>query len=341
VKKRGTGYGTGWQGANYHFGYPDHSTVEIELTDDLRYRVGVAAADLGQGIPETTRVIVGEALGGVPPERIDVIDPDTTATPSGGSTGASRQTTMTGNATLGAARKLRRVLQMAASELLDTPPGEVAIREGVLVGREGRSVTLREVVDECREMSLPLKASATFEGEPTEPLDEDGQGYGVNQFSYATYIAEVEVDTDTGEVTVLRLDAFVDAGRIVRRIGAEMQVEGGVAIGLGHTLTEEFKQREGWPETSSLTTYLIPTVYDVPLAIHSDFVDEPVPMGDLGVKGMAELTVVPVAPAVISAIYDAVGVTITDLPATPERVLKALHAKARREREEGGAAHDG
>jgi len=165
---------------------------------------------------------------------------------------------------------------------------------------------------------------AVFQAPLTEPLDDKGQGFGVNQFSYATYIAEVDVDTDTGEVNVLRISAFVDAGKIVRRIGAEMQVEGGIAMGLGHTLTEEFKQRQGWPETDGFTTYLIPTIQDVPLEITSDFVDEWAPMGELGAKGLAELVLVPVAPAITNAIYDAVGVRITELPATPERVLMAL-----------------
>lgn len=324
MKKRGIGFASGWQGANYHFGYPDISTVDLELTDDLRYRVGVAAADLGQGIPETTRTIVSEVLGGVPPEQIDFLDPDTAITPDGGATGASRQTDVTGNATLKASHKLARVLKMAASELLDTPPEEITIREGVLHGRNVTSVALATVVEECKRMGLSLSVRASYQAPPTEPLDDKGQGFGVNQFAYATYVVEVEVDTDTGEVQVLQVSTFIDAGKIVRRKGAEMQVEGGTVMGLGHALTEEFKQREGKPETDSLSTYLIPTVYDVPFEITSNFVDEWAPMGELGAKGMAELTLVPIAPAITNAIYDAVGVRLNQLPATPERVLIGL-----------------
>ncbi len=327
MKKRGIGFASAWQGLNYHFGHPDVSTVSLELTDDLRYRVGVAAADLGEGIPETLMVIISEALGGVPPEQIEFVDPDTAVTPDGGATGASRQTAITGNATLQAARQLAEVLKTAASEMLDTPPHEVFIRQGMLYGRNGAAVSLQEVVEECHRLGLSLAVTGRFVAPPTEPLDKWGQGYGVNDFSYATYIAEVEVDTETGEVEVLRLAAFVDAGKMVRRIGAEMQVEGGAAMALGFTLCEEFKQREGWPETDSFTTYLIPTVYDVPLEITAHFVDKWVPMGDLGAKGMAELVLVPVAPAVINAIYDAVRVRITQLPATPERVLTAIKAQ--------------
>ena len=324
MKKHGVGFASAWQGLNFHFGHPDISTVRLELTDDLRYRIGVAAADLGEGIPETLAVILSQELGGVPASQIEFIDPDTGVTPDGGATGASRQTALTGNATLKAAKQLALVLKKAASEILDSPPDEVTIKEGIFYGREGVTVSLAEVEQECRRIGLSLSVLGTFQAPPTESLDDKGQGFGVNQFSYATYIAEVDVDTDTGEVNVLRISAFVDAGKIVRRLGAEMQVEGGIAMGLGHTLTEEFKQRQGWPETDGFTTYLIPTIQDVPLEITSDFVDEWVPMGELGAKGLAELVLVPVAPAITNAIYNAVGVRITALPATPERVLMAL-----------------
>jgi len=328
MKRRGIGFGTGWQGSSYHFGYPDVSTVRLELTEDHRFRLGVAAADLGQGIPETLAVIVSEALGNVPPGWIDQVDPDTAATPDGGSTGASRQTSSTGNAALIAARNMVQLLKTIASEILDEPLEQITMQAGVPVGASGQPVTLAEIVEEARRIGQPLVVLGTFEAPPTEALDEHGQGYGVNQFSYATYIAEVEVDTDTGEVQVLQVSAFVDAGRIISRIGAEMQIEGGVVMGLGHTLTEDFKQQEGWPLTDSLTTYLIPTVCDAPSFIHTQFVEHAAPaFGELGAKGLAELALVPIAPAIISAVHDAIGITITELPATPERVLKALRAR--------------
>jgi CO/xanthine dehydrogenase Mo-binding subunit len=326
MKKHGIGYASAWQGLNYHFGHPDISTVRLELTDRLQYRIGVAAADLGEGIPETLAVILSQELGGVPPSQVEFLDPDTAVTPDGGATGASRQTALTGNATLQAARQLAYVLKKAASEILDCAPEEITIDQGMFYGSKGNCVTLTEVKQECQRIGLSLSTTGIFQAPSTEPLDDQGQGFGVNQFSYATYIAEVEVDTDTGEAAVLRVSAFIDAGKIIRRMGAEMQVEGGLVMGLGHTLTEEFKQRDGWPETDSLSTYLIPTIRDAPLDINIDFVEGLAPIGDLGAKGMAELVVVPVAPAIVNAIYDAVGVRITTLPATPERVLEALNS---------------
>lgn len=332
MKKRGVGFGSGWQGANYHFGHPDISTVQIELGDDLIFRVGVAAADLGQGIPETTSLIVSSTLGDIPLNQIIMLDPDTAVTPDGGATGASRQTTMTGNAALNAAKNMLNLLQNIASELLNTMPSDISFNKNIFSGNDGHTVSLSEVVAEAQKIGHSLIVTGTFRGLPTEALDERGQGFGVNQFSYATYIAEVEVDTETGQIDILNISTFIDAGKIIRKIGAEMQVEGGVVMGLGHTLTEEFKQKEGWPETGDFSTYLIPTIYDKPFRITSDFVDIPVDHGDLGVKGMAELVLVPVAPAIINAIYDAIGVYVTELPATPERILLALK-KANEEEE--------
>lgn len=324
MKKRGIGFASGWQGAGYHFGHPDTSTVDLELTIDLRLRVGVAAADLGQGIPETMRIIVSKAFGGFPAERIDFIDADTAVTPDGGATGASRQTFMTGNAVLLASRKLVYLLKSAAAEMLDVSPDDVTIHGDMLSAPSGVSASLAEVADECRKTGLSLAVTATHRGGPTEELDERGQGIAVSQFSYATYVAEVEVDTDTGEVQVMRVDTFFDAGSIVNKMGAEMQIEGGVVMGLGHTLMEEFKQKQGVPETDGLSTYLIPTISDTPLEITSSFVDKPIPTSELGAKGMSELTLPPIAPAITNAIFNAVGVRVTQLPATPERVLMGI-----------------
>jgi CO/xanthine dehydrogenase Mo-binding subunit len=331
MKKRGVGYASAWQGLNYHFGHPDISTVHLELTDELHYRLGVAAADLGEGIFETLAVILSQELGGVSQAQIEFVDPDTAVTPDGGATGASRQTALTGNATLQAARLLVYILKKAASEILDCPQEKISIQDGIFYGGDGNRASLSEVVQECKRIGLSLSVNGVFQAPMTESLDDRGQGFGVNQFSYATYAAEVEVDTDTGEVTVLRVSTFVDAGKIIRRMGAEMQVEGGVAMGLGHTLTEDFKLRQGWPETDSLTTYLIPTIRDVPYEISTDFVEGMAPLGDLGAKGLAELVLVPVAPAIANAIHDAVGVRITTLPATPERVLLALLEREKNE----------
>lgn len=328
MKKRGIGFASAWQGANYHFGYPDETNVHIEITNDVRCRISTSAADMGQGIPETLATIVSSELGDLPLEQIDFLDPDTNITPNGGATGASRLTSMVGNAVTQAAQSLVQMMKTVAAEFLDTAPGEVVLSGGVFHGRGEAQATFQEVIEECNNMGIHLATSVLYIGPPTEDLDEKGQGYGVNDFGYATYIAQVDVDTDTGEVQVLDVHAFVDAGKMIRIEGAEMQVEGGITMGLGHALTEELILREGWPETKDLTTYLIPSIRDVPRKIDTKFVDKPAPTTELGAKGMAELALVPIAPAIVNAIHDAVGVWITQLPATPERMLAALDAES-------------
>jgi CO/xanthine dehydrogenase Mo-binding subunit len=322
------GVASAWQGVNYHFGYPDISSVHLEITEDGRCRISTSVADMGQGIPETLAKIVSSELGNFPLESIDFVDPDTRITPDGGATGASRLTAMAGNATGQASQQLAFLMKVVAAEMLDIAPDRVILTEGEFQGTAENTVKFSEVINECRQMGINLETRATYTGPPTEDLDEMGQGYGVNDFSYATYTVEVEVDTDTGEVQVLDVLAFVDAGKIIRLQGAEMQIEGGIAMGLGHTLTEELILREGRLETKDLTTYLIPTIRDVPQKMDARFINKPTPTTELGAKGLAELALVPVAPAIVNAIHDAIGVWIEQLPATPERVLEALNTRS-------------
>ena len=158
----------------------------------------------------------------------------------------------------------------------------------------------------------------------TTDLDENGQGFPVNQYSYETLVTKVDVKTDTGEVSVLEMDAFIDAGRIINPIGAAKQIEGGSVMGLGYALSEEFQMKEGLPVTDGLATYLIPTALDAPVAINSHFVDHPIPFGYIGGRGLAEVVVVAPAPSIINAVASLSGTYVHRLPATPERVLDAV-----------------
>ena len=139
----------------------------------------------------------------------------------------------------------------------------------------------------------------------------------------AAALALVEVDTLTGFTRVLKMVEVVDAGRVISRLGFEGQVEGGVAQGLGYALMEEVVTEDGVMRNPDLATYLIPTSKDMP-EIEAIAVEYPEDLGPYGAKGVGEITLVPVAPAIINAIYDAVGVRLNRIPATPERVYWAL-----------------
>jgi CO/xanthine dehydrogenase Mo-binding subunit len=178
--------------------------------------------------------------------------------------------------------------------------------------------------------------SASF-GTDTTGLDPvDGAGRPWQAYVFGAQVAEVEVDTVTGEVQVLGIWAAHDVGRAVNPQGVEGQIEGGIVQALGQALMEDYKLHEGRTSTSGFAKYILPTSLDVP-HITSIILEDPDPIGPLGVKGIGEPAMVPTIPAVMNAIYDAVGVRITDLPATPEKVLAAIKQKERLARERAAA----
>jgi CO/xanthine dehydrogenase Mo-binding subunit len=193
---------------------------------------------------------------------------------------------------------------------------------------------LLEVIKEARKRGLTLRTRNRFEAPPTTDLDEYGQGFPANQYSYSTQVARVVLDETTGEVSVLNVSSFDDAGKMVNSLGARKQIEGGVVMGLGYALTEEFIMRDGKPVNDGLANYLIPTIVDAPESIESHFIDKPIPFGDLGSRGIAEIAMVPTAPAIINAIYNATGARIFRIPATPERILEALEKRIHSPRRE-------
>jgi CO/xanthine dehydrogenase Mo-binding subunit len=171
--------------------------------------------------------------------------------------------------------------------------------------------------------------SGTFTANHTGLDPENGSGNPWQAYVYGAQVAEVEVDTETGEVQVLGVWASHDVGRAVNPQGVEGQIEGGVVMAVGQTLMEDYKQEEGYPTSINLAKYILPTSLDVP-QVNSVIIEDPDPLSPLGVKGIGEPSMIPTAPAIINAIYDAVGVRIHSLPATPEKVLAALREKRER-----------
>lgn len=323
LRNIGVGFASVMQGVNYHFGHEDSSEVRVELGLDGVFEIYAATSDIGQGLEAEIRLLFCKALGDLPIERVRWMPQSTTTSPNAGATGASRQTCTTGNAVWGAARIIREQLQLAAAEMLDVPPDQIIIT-GERIACDGKKTTLDEVLAEARKMKIGLKASYKFVAPATTDVDENGQGFPVNQYTYETLVSRVRVEVDTGEVTVLEMNAFIDAGRIVNPLGAAKQVEGGCVMGQGYALSEEFIQRQGMPMTDSLSTYLIPTAVDAPMKINSFFIDHPIPFGEVGGRGLAEVVVAAPAPSIINAIANFTGVFVSQLPATPERVFKAI-----------------
>ncbi|MBC8336554.1 MAG: molybdopterin-dependent oxidoreductase [Anaerolineales bacterium] len=321
MKKRGIGFACSAQGVNYHFGHEDVSNVEIQVQMDNTLLIRTAASDIGQGLEAVLINITSIALNGFPTDKI-LWEGSNTTSPDAGGTGASRQSTLTGNALVQTCENFKTLLRSVASEQLDCHPDSIEF-QGEHVSANGKSITLSHLFEKARGMGLSLTVIGTFKAPMTTALSEDGKGFPINQFGYAAHIVELEVDTITGEVVVLKVDAFHDAGRILNPIGAAGQVEGATVMGMGFALFEDYILAEGKPVNVGFTNYLIPSLADTP-DIHVHFLSYPSPIGRLGVKGLAEAPTTTIAPAIANAIFNATGARITHLPATPSRVLAGL-----------------
>lgn len=320
------GFATAMQGVNYHFGHEDAAEVEIKLAEDDVFEVFAATSDIGQGLEAEIRLLLARALGGLPIERTRWMPPSTATSPNAGSTGASRHSGVTANAIWGAGLQIKRQILEIAAEMIGSSPNQIEI-QGSHLWDSSHELHLSEVLAESRRREIPLEARYRFVAPSTTALNDAGQGSPVNQYTYGTQIAEVDVDEQTGIVRVKRVEAFIDAGRILNPLGARKQSEGGVIMGLGYGLMEEFLCEEGRPLTDGLATFLIPTICDAPAEITTTFVGTPIPFGDLGARGLAELAMVPTAPAIVNAIHAVTGARLFRIPATPEYVHAALERR--------------
>ncbi|MEW6523018.1 MAG: molybdopterin cofactor-binding domain-containing protein [Bacillota bacterium] len=324
MKKRGIGYGSGLYGVGFGFSRPDTSAAYVEVGEDGSVTLFTGCADMGQGSTTVLSQIAAEELG-VDYHLVRTVSADTGATPDAGPSTASRQTYVSGTAVKRAAADVKESLLEMASVLTGCPAGDLSIRGGEIYarGEDAPRVSLAEVANACHRRGKRFIGTG-WADITTKDVDPDtGQGNAYASYVYFTQVAEVEVDTDTGEVTVLRVVAAHDVGYAINPQSVEGQIEGACSMGIGYALTEEIPVTGGVMKTSSLAEYLIPTALDMPPVVPI-IVEAPDPTGPFGAKGAGEPAAIPTAPAIINAIYHAVGVRITELPATPEKILKAL-----------------
>jgi xanthine dehydrogenase molybdenum-binding subunit len=269
------------------------------------------------------QMIVAEEFN-QPPERVRVLVMDTDLTPDGGPTTASRQTYVTGNAARHAAQTLRQAVTATLAEKYDLPPDQIKFIEGLAqVGSQ--RVPLGQVAAEMEGEGRAPKVLYEYWAPATKPLGQGGDMHFA--FGYAAQAAEVEVDTHTGEVKVLQVIAANDVGKAINPLGLQGQVEGGIMMGLGNALTEEFIVEQGRYFTDRLARYRVPSILLTP-DITSIVVEHPTSEGPFGAKGIGELVSIPTTPAITNAVYNAVKVRITRLPADQELVLAGIQANA-------------
>jgi CO/xanthine dehydrogenase Mo-binding subunit len=300
--------------------------VGFELDGTLVIRI--ALPDVGGGQASSLIQIASEVLG-VPPERITIHIGDSALNPLTGTTTATRQLYMSGNAVLKAARELRESLAGVASDLLEVSPEQIDFGpEGVRERVGDRALTFEALLAACASVNVPWHVLATHRAPKGVPwqADENWRGRVFPDFTYGCHAADVEVDLDSGQVRVLRYVAAHDVGQAINRQSVEGQIQGGVAMGVGFALSERLVFEEGQNLTGSFAQYLIPTAVEVPETVPV-ILESGEGMGPFNARGIGEPPIGPPAPAVAAAIEAAAGIRLTELPFTPERVSAAARAR--------------
>jgi CO/xanthine dehydrogenase Mo-binding subunit len=331
ARKRGRGMAASWYGIA-RTATVDRAGAWVELDDGGTAKVITGVTEIGEGILTVLAQIAADELG-IRPEDVTIGDNDTARSPEAAHAGATRQTYMIGNVVALASRDARAKLDPVIAAHWDVPVDTIEARDGEIWARDTNfKMTMDEAVELAKQRGVVCVGSGSF-GTDTTGLDPvDGSGRPWQAYVYGCQVAEVEVDTDTGEVQVLGIWAAHDIGRVVNPRGVEGQIEGGVVQAVGQALMEDYELENGHTKTPGFAKYILPTSLDVP-QVTSILVEDHDPLGPLGVKGIGEPAMVPTCPAIMNAIYDAVGVRIRELPATPEKVLAALMAKREQEDE--------
>ena len=320
---RSWGFAAAYKNTGLGGGAPDKSGAEVELYDDGTFEVRSSSAEMGQGLVTVMRLTVAEEMS-VLPEQVKVLVMDTDLTPNGGPTTASRQTFVTGNASRYAAKTLRNAITATLAEKYDVRPEQIRFESGI-VHANGHSMTYAEIAKEMKSMGQHPRALYEYEAPKTQPLGTGGDMHFA--FSFGVQAAEVEVNNLTGEVRVLRVISANDVGMAVNPLGLQGQVEGGVMMGLGNAITEEFIMDNGYVVTDHLARYRIPGIMLTP-EITSIIVEHPVEAGPYGAKGVGEICSIPTTPAITNAIYNAVGVRIDKLPVDQELIAREIWERA-------------
>ncbi len=316
---RSWGFASAYKNTGLGGGAPDISGADVELYADGTFQVRSSAAELGQGLVTVMRLVVSEEMS-VPPERVRVLVMDTDLTPNGGPTTASRQTFVTGNASRYAAKTLRDQITAVMAEKYDVRPEQIRYEDGI-VHVNGHSLTYSEIYKEMMSLGQKPLVRYEYEAPKTQPLGTGGDMHFA--FSFGVQAAEVEVNKLTGEVCVLKIISANDVGMAVNPLGLQGQVEGGVMMGLGNALTEEFIVENGYVVTDHLARYRIPGIMLTP-EITSIIVEHPIEAGPYGAKGVGEISSIPTTPAITNAIYNAVGVRVDRLPVDQEMIAREI-----------------
>ncbi len=316
-------YGVGLGAGGKHLA-KSGSFVQIE--PDGSVLVAVGNTEMGQGARTVLSQIAAEALG-APYEMVDLMATDTSRVPDSGPTVASRTTVMSGNSILTACRRIRKGIDETVRKMLKAK-GKVIVENGFYrIG--GKKVSYRDAIAKAWADRVHLTAAGWFKVEGTTYNEKDGQGDAYFTYTYSTMIAEVEVDVETGEVSVLNFISAHDIGKAINPELAEGQIQGGGLQGIGYGTLENLVLKNGKILNPNFTGYIIPTAMDAP-SIKPIIVEEKYKGGPFGAKGLGEPPLICAAPAVANAIYNATGKRIKSLPIIPEKIVSEFQRNSDR-----------
>ena len=329
--KRGIGFASTLNvGGGARIYRSDGCGATVKVDDFGHVTLVTGSTEIGQGSETVLAQIVAQTLG-VRIENVTVLNSDTDIKPWDVGVHASRTTFIAGNAAYLAAVDARNQIFETASQLLGVDADQLSAREGqVAVKNEaGKSISLEQVARRrhFREGGKVILGEGWYDP-PTQLVDKDTYKGNISAaYGFGAQMAEVEVDTETGKVRVLRLACANDVGHAINPMAVEGQIDGGAQMGLGYALTEELIVKDGKVLNPDLLDYRLFTSADMPI-IETHIIETDDPGGPFGAKGVGEMGGTPTAAAIANAIYDAVGVRMNQVPMTPERVLAALDAKA-------------
>ena len=309
-----------------HFTGEPHAVIHLKLDHDGGVTALTGAADIGQGSSTMVAIAVAETLG-VGLDRIRVVSSDTAVTPKDNGAYSSRITFMVGNAAIAAANNLKALLTAAAARTLDAAVEEIVCEGGYFrVGDMGQAaLSFKEVVA----AALVDEGAISVKGAFTCPVEFQGgkhRGGAVGStmgFSYAAQVVETSVDDATGQVTVDKVWVALDCGHAINPLAVAGQIEGSVWMGMGQALCEETRYLNGLAAHASFLEYRMPTIVESP-QIEAFVVESHDPNGPFGAKEASEGALAGFPPALVSAIGNATGVDLHEIPATPDRLLEAI-----------------
>ena len=331
-EKLGIGYSTAYKNVGLGSNIPDHSGAIVSLEPEGVFLVRHGATDMGQGVNDVMAIIAGRVFG-VPRSMVMVHTGDTRVDPDGGMTTASRATFVTGNAVLQAAEKLREQVWGLVSEEFNLPVDDLEICDGWFTSRSGGGRNLISLVD-LAGGEVRLVVEVTYDAPTTQPPagvvsthPEKPDAPMHFAYDYGAQAAVVAVNEETGAFRIIKIIAAHDMGEPISIRNVIGQIEGAVVQGIGYALTERYIIEKGLPQTTRFKDIGLLRLRDIP-EIQPIIVEDHHVLGPLGAKGMGELALAPTPPAIANAINNAVAIELTEIPITPEKVLKAIQSRA-------------